>query len=728
MDLFATIIRQQHITSLQLTKKIKGNPQKTTREMVDELTEQYLLKILRPNVRLCLANFSTDVKVELSQLNLYNRQIRIRKSISNEIVECSLGSIFRTFLRMIGCHNQVGRFFIKTLVDNPIRTVVQLVDAIFDYKYKLLDEDELAFRLCEIFFIQIHAFGFSPFSLHEELKSPHGITHLMEALVQKRHVTLGMELLPNFTKSYVNVAILALQVNFIRAAILNPEIVYVYIFKACLFREILNRKSIFTEREILQIMSQYLYLEHEEPLYKTSKRISALLWSHMKNSNDITLCGTLRLPNEHDVLTWRSELADKCKFPEFLHDFDGFYKVHKNFMPFDNILCDRMNTLSLLKDGIFSWHKIFITLCEGNILESNSISHIISIFPILSLMGDIVKCQTEQELLDLFTTVYKIDNLSAYEKQNFIKEHVRAKAKPYTSVSKKLLHRDNKQSNETDLMLFIHYLLAWSDNTRKNIEPALYATMASRIMNRFIGALQSFTNHSDNFLLGNYIHRCLITFFYSVLIEESLLLRPVLKIKYDFILSEKMIIDDSFFMDTINHLNSNQREDVDNYAVFQHIFSCPIWGFYIKHDKQNDSVFQMYFKNMTKKYACTTEELNICSKKILNIYRIKCEKSNKDTLYELLNTVYINHSVILSQHGVQAGLNKETGQFDSKKIISYLSEYFPRLSQDIRQGCDTETFERIVDVFYIDYEVKKSIVNSDKMFFDFIEELKKTKN
>lgn len=274
-----------------------------------------------------------------------------------------------------------------------------------------------------------------------------------------------------------------------------------------------------------------------------------------------------------------NEDAFKDKYPELY----GFYRaVNTNDMNSSKQIDILINTPDELSHAICSWQKNIINLGILDIQEKNQKFRIFSIFPLIGILEDIIE---NPQFIEMFFTQYKeIPNYNVYSEQNIIPQNEDDISDDRIEGTK---HFDSINPFIDILLKWVH---SYSNNQFKS-SPLL----CSRIMKRFFMSLRNINSEISNkeIFIGMYIHRCLVAIFNSILIEEFLL---NIKNKEFSINLANAITDDKIFINNLSKIyNLATHLKVDNIMDFFHdrlplftfVFTCPLWGLYLKNRDEN---------------------------------------------------------------------------------------------------------------------------------------------
>lgn len=709
MDLFKIIIEKQQLKIFDLSFDSKLRVRKEFKARVDGLTEQYLLKILRTPSRISLGSFQsalqqwTRSKPEFAKV--------IGKSGQNillyKLLRCS-------FFPLLGC-NRISeqRLFQKTLFANPARTVTQILDALWEVVVKssgkmLVSEERInkseeylppalcepvVERMREVFLVSLQNMGIErPFELTEALQSAHGVNQLMKHLFERGYVATGLDLLPTRQNPDENNGLLALNVELTQAMRVTPALLLGYALKACLLREVLVRKNSEIDSRQYQKYEHYLGLEAEELPSVTAARISALHWGEPKNNGPIQSMGMVRLYGSS--ITKNAPAAVRAMYGTDMPSI-----VHKDANPIpqellkfcrtvemmgvseDKMLRRWINTPETLCDSIYSWQCGIMGLGIIDIAVRDHVYRSFSIFPLLAAMCDFLG-KDVASIHVLFSKYNNIVSMNAFSCGD-------GSLLPENSSDDEREYGETEEVNGGKVinMQLIKTIKLWADSCRELfLHTSMSAALCSNIMNRFFYAIARIDANcsSNSTFVGSYLHRCLIAFFNSVLVEEFLSVderKEILSVLLDNpATSDNIFLRNIFSTKAIDEINIEEfhgkknnvfsaefnKYKVENgaisdaYPLFKAVFTFPLWGLYLRPDENDsavvNSVYGMYIRSqmLDKEIVKSTSAV---------MYGEKASSPNFANMYHLLNSLAIPKAVRPETRG-----NVDSRTDDGKKL------------------------------------------------------------
>lgn len=600
MDLFRALIEKQQLSIFGLDFTSRPEVLREFQPRVDNLTEQYLLKILRTPNRIGLGYFQTaleQVYAEKSSVSIQYTELPKKDTEEQKVSRLPLEDFLKKYFYPLfpSAAAPEQRLFRLTLFSNPMRSVVQVL-----YGLTRTGKKRAGQHLCDVFFVALQRMGFpQPDNLAESLATPGGLALLMRQLFTRGYVTRGLELLPKRGADEENNALLVLHAELVHAMSKNVTVLFSYLVKACLLREILFAQFPDVQEQKYRTIEDFLKIGSEESLCTTCERISVFYRGNIITKDNIKYPGIIRLYKSTEKITDKiindpnmilpSGEINSQKLKKDVPELYGFYRIAQNSTSrTSSKRAALFDTPDDLQKNVLSWQKSIVTLGIIDIRDEGSNLRIFSIFPLLGILGDIL--ENHGSLFRVLTQGNGIHRYTVYnEKNNEKNESTQAIEEADEVIDPE--DNDYHQNNDGLTSLLSTWSNTYVDNNKLLFSPIL----CSRAMKRFFVSLKNINNkiHNKATFIGMYIHRCLIAFFNSILIEEYLLshgekagLRSPLK---------NSIQNDAAFLDNLNaiyqeldiHAGNLQTQLNEKLPLFALVFSCPLWGLYLKAVDEN---------------------------------------------------------------------------------------------------------------------------------------------
>lgn len=776
MDLFKTIIEKQQLKIFDLNFASNAEVRKEFKSRVDGLTEQYLLKILRTPSRINLGSFQAAVKQ-------WERRYRnISPSVKKGRHEMLFQDLLeKYFFKFLACNTGFEqKLFQQALFLNPARTVTQVFDALLGHGHDVFVE-----RMREIFLVSLQWLGFErPFDLAEALQTPQGVNLLVEQLFKRGFVSYGLELLPTRQSQDENNALLALHSELVFALQNNPAVFFAFALKACLLREVLLLQIVEGEISPYEKLERYLGLEMQEQPSITTAKISALHWDEPQSVNILRAIGLVRLYSK--AIVKDMNVAVNAMYGRNVKSLQNAKNIcNEALKEFCNVICEDdelknravsalVNTPETLKNNIYSWQRYFVGLGFVDVSMRIGTNRLFSVFSLLSIMSDIIEAD-EDDIPRIFRKYDEVIEINAFNRSSS-QSVLRAE---YSDEGDVQLESERQDIPETDekLKKFIESLILWAKDCKEIQILSAPVILCARVMMRFFDALKKIHSSRDRTVqstfVGEYAHRCLVSFFNSVLVEEFLLKSktenigsdPILKVSLanptnednEFLknllttgvlyryragsrnlvgrLKEKFTLEGKGF-----HLAAEgDKQYVDSisdaFPFFKAVFSCPLWSLYLKPDYalKNDAattVYGIYMRLLEQDFVEAREVAAVA---------YGTEKQNFENLYYLLNSLAIprpEQGVVRNNAasniarkivkietrtavGKSFGLPLSPKSIKNKKLVESPDFYGLLAAMRIRPGGGDDAFamqyERLVRILYQDESVASRLMDQKNL-------------
>ncbi len=609
MELFQKLVERQQLKNFGLDFSSNNNVLQDFAPQVTELTNQYLLKVLRTPMRIELLPFYEALecvsgKDEHYQVKLFG-------------VDFSLSSVLNIFYNGLACNSRqnMKNLFRKALFSNSARTVLQVVEQLIGLQHQRRKEKDttlqtlqLRCRVADIlrtaFFDYMVASGIpQPQEYFERLREGVGIEEITRLLLTGK-LPGDASLLPVFGEQKDTNSLLALTGALTAAMTENISVFFIYFFKACFALHVLQGREYSDINTVL----------NETALNSSAFRCSFLLYGDIRRPG-------WRAPGILAIYSVSAEknIPQRVKFI-YGENIGSFLKHNsplklswpEELQPFINKVCTYdiiprmrgyiMTTLEDLQNNIKSWHKELIPHGFYEVMRREGSYRFFSIWGLIGLVAEILTCTTEDDIFDVLFSKSRVITLYNDEFIYTLDEDSHSKYNDEYSEkeSKTSDYNYDKQLDEWQ-QDFIERIFLWRNTYSK--DSVIYSTpslLCIRIFSRFLQGLERLNGiNSSNVFLGNYIHRSLVIFFNSILVEEYIacfgngrgLNMTIPLVKDDiFIYNYKYIIEKETNKTSENKKLFDEKCLKNHYPLTRLIISYPLWLLYIKPDEQDNGV------------------------------------------------------------------------------------------------------------------------------------------
>lgn len=667
MELFQKLVERQQLKNFGLDFSTNTQVLQHFDPQVTELTNQYLLKVLRIPLRIELLPFYEAL--EQAFLTRKNQEGSPNIDIDSYCVielhgkQVALADILKTFYDALSCGRpSLQAAFRKALLANSARTVLQIVE-------RLLEETQdtpqmkrpvaLSLRVAEIlriaFFDYLAASGIAqPQEYFGRLREGVGLEKITRLLLTDK-LPGDVSLRPVHGDLRVDNSLLALASGLTAATAGNCSIFFLYFFKVCFALQVLDGRqaedinALLGETSLIAFAfrcSSHLYGDALRPGWRAPGVLGVYGASAKKNILDYVR----RIYGESII-----ELLKKNKLGQLLKD-------QKELSPFvhemhNGALCRKRGnvliiTYDSLQDDIKSWHQVLVPHGFYEIATQRGTYSFFSFWGLLGLMTEILTCATEEDIFNIFfrnahpvrlayhgdtstpSLSRRPDDANMGDTEDTESSNVSVRDPAWKMA-------DDAQS-EDKRKLFIQRLMKWKEAYAAQASLCfLPPVLCKRVFRRFLNGMKNLDKiNSSKIFLGNYIHKSLVILFNSLLVEEYIACHD----NVDGLALKTPLSSDDIFMRNFRKVAELEQIETKNdpaklpsakYPLTQLVMTCPLWSFYLKPDKDDQSIYkkEQYFWS---KYIDKEDPV---------IYLD--EKYQFNNLYYIYNTIAIRRKIDL---------------------------------------------------------------------------------
>lgn len=710
MELFQKLVERQQLKNFGLDFSCNAEVLQKFSPQVTELTNQYLLKVLRIPLRIELLPFYEALKrtflISKNQKGAPNITIDKYCVIELDGKQVTLKEILQTFYEALSCGNpNLQAVFRKALLDNSARTVLQIAEQLIELKNSSLSNGSIMQIHCVVDIVRIAFFDYLvasdidlPQEYFERLRKGVGIEKITHLILTNK-LPGDASLRPIHGDVRENNTLLALASGLTAAVAANCSVFFLYFFKVCFALQLLDRQrkedinALLGETSLTTLAfraSSLLYGDASRPGWR-APGILGIYGASIKK----------KLP-EHVKRIYGDDIIDLLKSipPEQL------LKDSKELLPFLHEICRNdvlprqrdnprlkgyfMATYDSLQDDIKSWHQALIPHGFYEVTDQGSTSFVFfSFWGLLGLMTEILTCATEEDIFNIFSRNTRPVRL--------VRRHGDANTSSPNKVSDNA-YIDDADADETDIFdasdnnanqeitdgsgstlgQFIRWLLEWKENYANKASVCfLPPVLCERVFKRFLYGMERLNSvNSSDIFLGSYIHKAIIILFNALLVEEYLAYHD----EADGLSLKTPLTSDEIFIQNFCKISEVETKGTDfdpaklplaRYPLTRLVMACPLWSFYVKPDEQD-------------------------SKSVLHM--LKCfwpDRINKDQIvyidktHQFTNLYYIYNALAIRRKlDMKFDLRTELGRYlklpeNPKRIVSKMFDAF---NQAIKEG------------------------------------------
>lgn len=601
LELFQKLVERRQLKNFGLDFSSSPEVQRTFSPQVTELTHQYLLKVLRTPLRIDLLPFYEV----LEQGNRPDGHYRIALFGA----ETPLSDVLDEVHDGLACRGNAGlkAVFRKALFANSTRTILQIAEQLIALRNASDNAASTArqrrqvadiLRMALIEFLAASGVA-QPQEFFERLREGVGIEEITRLLLAGK-LSGDASLVPVHNELRVNNSLLALTAALSAAASGNVSVFFVYFFKVCLARHVLEGQE---DADINTTLGQatlnggachcssLLFGDARRPGWRAPGILRVYGASSGKN---IPQRVRMIYGDKIEPLL-RKESAQEIPWPKELQPFMA--KVCDD-VPIPHMLGYVMTTCESLQGDIHSWHRELLPHSFYEVMHPEGNYRFFSVWELLGLVSQLLVCATED---DVFDTLFRKSRIMTVRHGEFyyrmdVEEEFRNFDTEFESES---ISRepDRDDSLYIGMQKFMTAIMKWrNDCARQFVMHFTPTILCMRFFDKFLQGMERLNGiNAGEIFLGNFIHRSLVILFNSLLIEEHVVYRGNAE---GLNLTTPLSSDDIFIRNVEyisgERLNADTMDTalraLDNYPVTRLIMSCPLWLLYVRPEQKSRSV------------------------------------------------------------------------------------------------------------------------------------------
>jgi len=571
------------------------------RPMIDRLEDQYMAKVFKPVRRLQLQTlnnlFEENIHVSGKTKILIKHWSENNESDLKKILEEIVCSVFMV-------KDADKSLYMHHLLREPLRNVLRLLTSYFETKSVKRSKDELVDALIESFIhmyhVQLMRFGFNLPALRDP--DPRiTFNQLMHDLSHQGLFKRGYRLKADFQDQDHNRLMLPLAAKYNSLLRIYPALFFDYFIKVGLTREI-GLIELNSDKEQYISYMQWVGLSDGETSVAVARSFNGYIRFITEQTSHTSVVGTvllnraeqkkstsvfnfnksnplLRLYGYSPVVGKpgsdpRRDLLEKIPkghplYPFLSHTTQNTLRLVTQDGNTSDLKNDQKayfyNTLEELEERISSWHRFLINLPANRVINSrNETSVVWSIHGLLAVICELLACDTADEIHSIIV------------RSSQLRDYPMPESGQTNAVQETTLEDDSDSELITDdsssLEKFIGSIIAW----KKNCKDYLPVHIVARIFTRFYYSLGRLDNDLpiSQKLLGKLIHRYIIIFLNSILVEESLY-----RGGHDSIRLLNPISSDRYFDSNMNNIKKIAEGDSKEPRFWKWMLECPFWQY-----------------------------------------------------------------------------------------------------------------------------------------------------
>lgn len=746
MELFQKLVERQQLKNFGLDFSTNTQVLQHFAPQVTELTNQYLLKVLRIPLRIELLPFYEAL--EQAFLTRKNQEGSPNIDIDSYCVielhgrQVALANILKTFYDALSCGRlSLQAAFRKALLANSARTVLQIVERLIDevgVTPQAKNRIALSRRVAEIlriaFFDYLAASGIAqPQEYFERLREGVGIEKITRLLLTDK-LPGDVSLRPVHGDSRVDNSLLALASGLTAATAGNCSIFFLYFFKVCFALQVLDGRQaedinvLLGETSLTAFAfrcSSHLHGDPRRSGWRTPGILGVYGASAKKNIPNYVrrIYGEsiIELLKENKLGQLLKDQKELVPFLQEMHESasSSSKKSKINLNDYFIIIYDS------LQDNIKSWHQALVPHGFYEIVVQGSAYSFFSFWGLLGLMTEILTCATEEDIFNIFSRnarpvrlAYhgdtsapspnrRPDDANMGDTEDTESSDVSANDSAREIADDAQSVDDLSDGTGSKQKLFIQRLMKWK-KTYADQAPLCFLppVLCERVFRRFLHGMERLDDiNSGEIFLGNYIHKSLVILFNSLLVEEYIACHD----NVDGLDLTTPLSSDDIFMRNFRKVAELEQIEVKNdlkklppakYPLTRLVMACPLWSFYVKPDDQTSESISDMLQCFWPEYIDQMDPVIYLDKK----YQF-------DNLYYLYNALAIRRKIDLdidlrTKLDKQVKVPKNSQDSILKTLVDAFKQAIAenKLSREELKGKDdgTENFGKVaLELLYI---------------------------
>ena len=691
MELFQKLVERQQLKNFGLDFSSSKDVLQNFAPQVTELTNQYLLKVLRTPMRIELLPFAEALeRAVLAERNVsgkLNSDIDAHCIIRLDGKEVSLASALDNFYTALGCgaDPNLKAVFRKALLTNSARTVLQVVEQLIELQNTSQTGDgaEQSRRVADIlriaFFDYLMVSGVAqPQEYFERLREGTGIEEITRLLLTDR-LPGDVSLRPVHGDLRVDNSLLAFTSGLAAATADNTGIFFIYFFKVCFALQALDGQNtdiatILGETSLKALAfrcSSLIYGDARRPGWRAPGILALYGASIKKNApgrvrkiygDDFVDLLKARTPSQ--LLAGQGELLP---FIETICGDDKLPQKGGKTLLRDYVI----TTPDSLQENIKSWHRAFVPHGFYEIAEQGGNYTFFSIWGLLGLMGEMLACTTEEDLFNVFFRNTRIMPLayhgdtSPYSSGTTLDDSDNGEEAdgPFGGegdISADMENVDDSQFEERqqatisiEQKAFLQWIMHWKDAySSQKIVCFLPPLLCERAFTRFLQGMERLNSVSSSAVfLGSYIHKAIVILFNSLLVEEYLAANNAEGLNLT-----TPLASNSIFLQNLRKVSEKEGLETrldpsklppEKYPLTRLVMACPLWRFYLKPDEKESESIDTMLAFFWSEYDTQINSVEY----IEDNYKF-------NNLYYIYNMIALRRNIVLD-HDFRTDLGKE---------------------------------------------------------------------
>lgn len=674
--LYSLLVRDRQWKLLENLDRIEGGARWESRHnelshQVNRLEAQYLQKIIKPGNRIELLPLSSFWESRASR-----EEFGINFNSNNSVVSLQIAMGYLTHRSLYSSRQDDIHRLAMLILRQPTRTVIHLLRAL-DTAELVASNDpieppglrEFHETLAETFLTELQSVGLIADQINL-IPTEIFLREVHTFLGRNDFWDEGYSLEPTFHDDAASLASLCLGARLGREMRTSPSLIFEYFIKVCGTHDI----KIGLKNQTINALMSFLALDrHEQSGITASRMIAAIRSLGNKVDRRSSLKGTVavyyeRRNRRRDKASKTVGILEHFGVNDTDHIFDTLKKINEYVAgyldkSYESVIPSKIkpnqqvgflfNTWkrleSQLKVSSSSPGPFFLRLVSIELIDQyGQKSSFLSVLPLIGCLAPLLNREDPAELLDAMGSTLR----------------------PYIAPSWSISGEDTEDSedeHEPELeraqefkpVGLIELLKTWSDKATVDLQKIapLPPFVLARVWQRFqvtLARIDDDVRVADRYV-GWLLHRQIIAFLNALLVEET----------RHRVGSSEMTLANPVTTDRYFQRNLSRRGTPPEPSIFNVIFSCPLWGIYLRPDEKKDEsgkgethvpVYETYLSAATgnkekPQVADTTNEEEAQKGKEISLreaFKVKYEtRIGKEQIHEFPNMYNVLNSLLV---------------------------------------------------------------------------------
>lgn len=552
-------------------------------DMVTQMEEQYMLKVLSPNYRIHLRTLlekklveikDTKICIDTSQLiqDIDSKETNTTEQNLEKPIEIEIEVAYQEQLKKLGMENPTEReVYINFLLGMPIRSQIRLLTALYSAQENSIEAWTDIF-LSEMYILDADIDLIRAYPAYTTIV-------MLRFLQSQNLITRAYKFQPTLEQFNINAVLFALTATFATYSDKHPYLLFDYLIRIGLPLSLQDGGILSAQNIELSSLINFAKLTQVRGLSNCCGDIIAYTQGLFKDGK-----GQLSLSRSLGLLTLAG-LAEKAKTnPERNKgriDYELSSTKNENTTPSNSENSTSNATITNLQRAV-AYLPVSISIAPWK--QSTIVTA--SFYRLLACIGEILKrntinknnnanTPTDEQLSAISSTILDLGSLKTHTIPLF--DNSNSTTDSLTEYSDSEIHEEERE-NELD-QSFIESVWTWMNSSScETFSP----NIIGRILSRMQRSIPLISNNTDIRDLGDAMHRYIISFFNAVLYETSAETYPDIKLNRG-----NTISNDKILIDNITKVKNHYKRLP---PLTKWIFDCPLLLCFLNNNQTEEIV------------------------------------------------------------------------------------------------------------------------------------------